>query len=320
MFNVTAFRYRNVLALHGGPIESLEVAECMVDGVRHFQANARLRPELVPRRRQLAIYGSVDGTGTNSSPLLARFMATSEALERWAYHATFHSTRRRDYGFDLDASTNGMAAFPGLTVGKARQRAWFEAIERACVFDWWEGRCAGELAPIHIPGVQAVRIESPIKRAVTAIVFRECSPGCFAYGHAAAVDFTAACERAIVEMHRCSLVLCHHRLAHAAGRATTPTDRFERRCLFFSSPEGHDVFRRRLERGPTAPSRPWRIAHDGEIVGPWTRYATVWRVVIPAATAAFLSSDEEYFFLVRLGRWAAVPRRVSKGSATGCAG
>jgi len=296
MLCLAAFRYRNALVADGGPIQSLEVGEWPGPGVRQFQANARLRDDLVSRRRQFAIYGSVDGTGTHASPMVARFTAISEALERWAYHATVNSDRRADYGFDLDASSNGMAAFPGLTGRHARTRALFEAVERASLFDWWEGRCRGELVAAPWPDVQAVRIANPFGHGVTVITFRECGPGCYAYGHAAGADFAAACERAANEMYRSGVLLCHHRLATVAGRAQAPTDRFERRCLYFSTAEGHERFLSRLAtRAPAGPVA-WRIACDREIPGPWSRFATVWRVVIPSRTADFLTAGENYFF------------------------
>ncbi len=296
MLTLSAYRYRNVLAAQGGPIQSLEVQEWPVPGERRFQANARLREELVPRRRSLTLYGNVDGTGTDSSPLVARFMAISEALERWAYHATVHAPQRAHYGFDLDVTSNGMAAFPGLTSGEARRRALYEAIERASLFDWWEGRCGGELVSTSWPGTQAVRIANPLGLGVTVIAFTECAPGCFAYGHAAGASFESACRRAAIEMQRCGMVLCHHRVAAAAGRSGVPGDRFERRCLFFSTEEGHAHFQERIHQRPTAAPSDWRVAFDGEVHGPWSEYATVWRVVIPAATSAFLDADERYFF------------------------
>jgi hypothetical protein len=187
-----------------------------------------------------------------------------------------------------------MAAFPGLTANEARRRALFEAVERASLFDWWEGRCRGDLVSTAWPDVQAVRIANPLGAGLSVITFQQCAPGCFAYGHAAANDFRTACNRSVVEMQRCAMVLCHHRVAVAAGKSA-PSDRFERRCLFFSTEEGHALFRRRIADGASSPSRRWQIACDRELTGPWSRYATVWRVVIPTPTTAFLD-DDNYFF------------------------
>jgi hypothetical protein len=97
-------------------------------------------------------------------------------------------------------------------------------------------------------------------------------------------------------MQRCGMVLCHHRVAAAAGRSGVPGDRFEQRCLFFSTEEGHAHFQERLRQRAPVTTPAWRIAFDGEVRGPWSEYATVWRVVIPAPTAAYLEAGERYFF------------------------
>lgn len=296
MISLASLRYRNVLAAQGGPIERLEVTECPSLGARRFLANAWVRSDLIRRRRALSLYSTADGSGAHASPLVARFMAISECLERWAYNECMRSGEAATYGFDLDGTSNGMAAFPGLFARAARRAALGEAIERASLFDWWEGRCSGHLESTPWPGVGAVRIDNPLQQGVTAVTFFECAPGCFAYGHAAADNFRAACERAADEMQRSALVLRHHHLAVVAGHRGPPADRFERRCLHFSTPEGHARFRERIDRGATAAPQPWRVACDREIPGPWSRYATVWRVVIPRPTEEFLGRREDYFF------------------------
>jgi hypothetical protein len=296
VFSLAGLRYRNVLAIHGGPIAQLDVTECAVFGQRQFQANARVRSDLIWKRRQLSLYSSADGSGTHASPLVARFMAISECLERWAYHTCVCSSDASRYGFDIDATSNGMAAFPGLTVNRARHSALLEAIERASLFDWWEGRCRGELITTRWPGVEAVRVPNPLGVGVMVITLMECAPGCYAYGHAAGDDLDSACSRSVVEMVRCGMVLSHHRMAVIAGRGAEPTDRFERRLMFFSSPEGHEEFRRRIADGQVVSPQPWRILCDREIKGPWSQYATVWRVLIRSVAPAFLEADDQYFF------------------------
>lgn len=296
MISLAGLRYRNVLAAQGGPIERLEVTECPTLGERRFLANAWVRPDLIRSRRALSLYSTADGSGAHASPLVARFMAISEGLERWAYHDCVFSERAALYGFDLDETSNGMAAFPGLFARSARRAALGEAIERASLFDWWEGRCAARLVSTPWAGIRAVRIDNPLQVGVTVVTFFECAPGCFAYGHAAGADFRSACERAGDEMQRSALVLRHHHMAVLAGRSGPLADRFERRCLYFSTPEGHARFQERIARGVTARAQPWRLACDREIPGPWSRYATVWRVVIPRPTAGFLGENEDYFF------------------------
>ena len=264
--------------------------------IRSELSQAWLSSDLITRRRNLSVYGTADGSGAHASPLVARFMAISECLERWAFHDCVRSPVAARYGFDIDATSNGMAAFPGLFPKSARRASLFEAIERASLFDWWEGRCGGQMRTTPWSDIQAIQIANPLGIGVTVVTFSEFEPGRFAYGHAAGPDFISAAERAKGEMERSALVLRFHQIAVAAGRGEPPTDRFERRCVFFATPDGHAVFRERIARGANAAPLPWSIACDREIVGPWSRYAAVWRVLIPRPTEAFLGADENYFF------------------------
>src|SRR4051812_2017637 len=83
MLSLAALRYRNVLAAQGGPVEQIETGTFPVCGRRMIQANARLTAGLT-RKRPLSIYSDADGTGTHAVAAVARHMAGSEALERWA--------------------------------------------------------------------------------------------------------------------------------------------------------------------------------------------------------------------------------------------
>lgn len=292
MVTFAAYQYRDVLAEHGGPIKTLEITKC---SGRDYQANAWLRDGLRPAPRRRSIYGTCDGTGTHRSPLIARFIAVSEALERWAHHE-MASVTPGDGGFDIDPTSNGMAAFPSITCGPARRRALLEAVERASLFDWWEGRLAGERVQTRWKGVEAVRLENPFACGVTAITFHEIAPGWFSYGHAAAGDWRQACARAAVEMNRSALVLERYRRRAEEGKAPQVVEIGERRCLFFASAAGHQQFIEHLHRPAVASVPSWRIAFDAELKGPWSRYAKVWRVVIPPATGEFLAPNDRYFF------------------------
>lgn len=295
MLSLASYRYRNALQCDGGPIARVMVREFSVYGRKMYQANAWLVEGLLPARKRFALYSDADGTGTAESPMIARHMAISEAMERWAFHAKVHAPDRELYGFDLDGSSNGMAAYPGLFHGQARRRALLEAVERASVLAWWEGLHDGELRATEWPGVTALVLPSPIGEGVTVIAFRETRPNAFAYGHGAAADFFGACERAVMELARHEYVLGLHRLSENVLSHQAPSDLFERRALFFSSPEGHALFQARLQRKAGAQRYTARITHDAEIRGPWSRYACVWRVLIDPPSQAFLNNTERYF-------------------------
>ena len=291
MLSVAGYRYRNVLESEGGPVSRVSLREFPVYGRPMFQANAWLSDKIV-----FALYSDADGTGTSETPMVARYMAISETMERWAYRVKVRAADRELYGFDIDESSNGMAAFPGLFHTEARRRAMLEAVERTSIIAWWEGGIDGEVRSTEWPGISALVLPSPIGFGVTVVAFREVRPDCFAYGQGAAVDYFGACERAVMELARTEYVLGLRRVSVGLAAQDTPSDLFERRCLYFSTAEGHNLFQERIRRRISGPRFRSEVICDTEIEGPWSEYASVWRVLIRPATPDFLVNSERYFF------------------------
>jgi YcaO cyclodehydratase, ATP-ad Mg2+-binding len=296
MLSVAGYRYRNVLESEGGPVSRISLREFPVYGRPMFQANAWLSDKIISRRQKFALYSDADGTGTSDTPMVARYMAISETMERWAYRVKVRATDRELYGFDIDESSNGMAAFPGLFHTEARRRAMLEAVERTSIIAWWEGVIDGEVRSTEWPGISALVLPSPIGFGVTVVAFREVRPDCYAYGQGAAVDYFGACERAIMEMARTEYVLGLRRVSLGLAAQDTPSDLFERRCLYFSTAEGHNMFQERIRRRISGPRFKSEVICDTEIEGPWSEFASVWRVLIRPATVDFLVNSERYFF------------------------
>ena len=291
MLSLAAFRYRNVLTEHGGPIERIETADFPVNGRRMVQANAMLKEGLVPRR-PLEIYSAVDGTGTHPSAMVARHIAVSEALERWAFHATVRSEHRARYGFDKDESSSGMAAFPGLSTAGARASARYEAYERYCLLHWWEGLLDGDWRETPWEGISAIVFE-PEPDVTAVILFTKSRLGCsHYYGHAAGPSFREACRKALLELTRHEWVL-NRWSASAIGRP--PSNWMEQRAWFFSTQAGHAKFLERLSRRAKPTPRRELIA-DLEVEGPWRRFATVWRFAFRPPSERFATSDSQYFY------------------------
>lgn len=295
MFSLAVFRYRLVLAGQCGPIARIVTLEVPCFGRRLHQASAWLVPGLVPRRSG-ALYSDADGTGTHADMAMARRIAVSEALERWAYHASVRLPGGARFGFDVDCSSNGLAAFPALTAAPARRNARLEAIERFAVLAWWEERLAGELRVTVWPGVAAVAIRSPVG-GVVAILHRQAAEGFHCYGKAAGASFAAASEKALVELARHEWILRCHWLQHGGlGGGLKSLDLPERRSLYFAGAEGYALFCRRSGRVATQPLGEVRRLADTEIRGPWSRYARVWRFAFQPPSPRFLAEDERYFF------------------------
>lgn len=296
MISVAGYRYRNALESEGGPVARVSMREFPVYGRPMYQANAWLSEKVVARQKRFTLYSDADGTGTAELPLVARYMAISEAMERWAYRVKVRAADRELYGFDVDESSNGMAAFPGLFNSEARRRALLEAVERASVIAWWECLVDGTLVSTEWPGVSALVLPSPIGYGVTVIAFREVRPHCFAYGQGAAANFFGACERAVMELARNEYVLGLHRVAQGLAAQRVPTDLFERRCLYFSTAEGHARFQERIRHRVGGSEYRSEVVCDTEIQGPWTEYAPVWRALIRPPNKEFLVDSEKYFF------------------------
>lgn len=294
MLSLAAFRYRNIFADHGGPIDSVEFGEFSVCGRPMIQANAKLVSGLTAKGER-TIYGSADGSGTHRLASVARHMAISEALERWAFHSVAGTVRAAEFGFDVDPSSNGMSAFPGIFARHARRKAMLEAVERFSLIAWWEGRAVGKLCDTDWPGVSAVAIEGPFG-GVTALVFAKTDFGMYAYGHAAEETFGAACERALVELARHDSVMREWWRAKGTGETRMPQDLFERRCLFFSTEEGHEQFLHRIKDRPIGKAPKVELVCDCEIPGLWSDYATVWRHALRPPADGFLYAGDDYFF------------------------
>ena len=289
--SLAALRYRAVLSLDGGPIDSLEEGPFEVFGRRFFQANARLEANLVPWRPK-QLYSDADGTGLHSSPMIASHMAISEALERWAYYATVDSPSKRTHGFHIDPSSNGMAAFPGLLRHNARTKARLEAGERYCLLHWWERRIDGKVLATRWPGITAVCITSPLG-GCAVILFMRSDQGFYAYGHAAAATFDKACEHARLELVRHEWAISSW---NRLGGRQPPQNTFEHRAWYFSTDEGYGLFQERLGmKVKSLLPRPEAIC-DSEIRGPWSRYTTVWRYLLRPPSSRFAGADGRYFF------------------------
>ncbi len=299
MFSLAAYRYRNVLASAGGPIERVEFIETEVLGERRFLANAYLKPGLGPDQVERRLYSGANGSGASGSAMVARYMAISEAMERWAHWQLQAKGPVVGCGFEVDSSSNGMSAFPGLWRRQARRGALLEAAERFNILHWWEGRLRAEESPSYWPGVSVATIHSRAP-GVTVILFRRTRSGFVSYGHAAATDYATACRKAAGEMERHASVVEIFARDHGgqiSGQLPPDAHPIERRSLFFATEEGHQLFLRRLQATPAgSPAEP-KLVFDGWIPGPWSPYADVWRVLFAPPSQRFLSTAEDYFFL-----------------------
>lgn len=292
MVSLAALKYGDVFTENGGPINRVDTGALSVFGQPYCQANAFLRDELSIGKPAQALYGRADGTGAARSATAASHLAISQALERWAYLAMLDSPEAGAFGFAADRSSSGMAAFPGLFRRQAQSLARAEALDRHTVVSWWEGRLPVVRIAVPIPGVEAVRIHHDAGPGEVVLLFRRTRAG-YAYGHAAGMSVAEALAKAAIKLALAEHVLVVHR---AKGSLVTPANFLERRVLFFASEEGAELFGRRLLGRQCKSPLPWRTSFDGEIPGPWARWATVWRCCVQMPTDEFLAPDSDFFF------------------------
>ncbi len=292
MVSLAALRFGGIFTGRGGPIARTDLAEFPVQHRPHWLANAFLREELVPGSAGASLYGPADGTAIARSAITASRTAIAEALARWAYLAVYDSPVAGRFGFLDDGSSNGMAAFPGLFRHQAQALARAEAIKHHTLVSWWDGRLPAEPVASPYAGVEALRLHHDAGPGEVVVLFRRTRAG-YAYGHAYGPRLGAALDQAAIALARAEHVLAAYR---AKGGLAAPANFLERRMLHFAGEEGAERFCRRLLAKPSRPALPFRTLFDGEIPGPWARWATVWRCCARMPTDEYLEPGADFFF------------------------
>jgi len=284
------------MAEDGGPVQRLATQAIAAQNGGGYQACAWLRDGLCPVSGPRGLFSDAAGTGTHRSPMVARHMAVSESLERWAHQVRATETSP-GCGFAHDPSSNGMAAYPGPTSRAVQAKARMEAVERHSLFAWWEQRSACHFAPTRWPGVWALELAPIAPDCAVVVLTKETGTGYHAYGYGAARRLPDACDRAHVEMTRHEIALRHRLGQLAAGTVTPLAGIFEQRAWFFATPEGHAAFLAAIRRSsPSRAPRLPKLVFDGEVCGPWSVYAKVWRTTYTLPSDRVFSADPHYFF------------------------
>lgn len=289
--SLAPFKYRSILGT--GPLSRLESGpSCLWDGTTCFDAVAALKAEHratgLPRT---LLYSQAEGGGTHRSEVIARHIAVSEALERWAFYTCSAAPSHHNGRFEIDDSTTGMAAFPGLTTSPARQQATREAVERWALLEWWRGTLPAIQFKAKDERISGLEILTPFRPWHVVVLWADGDAQAEGrvYGFSAARDRLTASNKALIELTRNSRALAAYReiAANTGGSVIDLAHPYERRLAFFSSRSGVSIFQDRVatsgRRDFPLPSLPERIV-DEEIPGPWSSYATVWRVLFRHAS------------------------------------
>ena len=301
MLNLAPLRYAGVLLKDHGPIERIEYGRVKMSGKTVYQANAYLSRHLNLARPRMQVFGQADGSGTHSAAIVARHMAISEAIERWALYFLNQSGLKKGHGLELDDTSTGMAAFPGLLRVQARRRALMEAAERYCLVAWWEGLLRSRSIELdRKAGLEAIEIENPLTSHKVVVLWKKAGQAYAAFVYSAGRTLKKAVVRAEIELERCAGAISHHYQANPGFELDdldTIANLMERRVLYFSLPEGYREFRARADAPAKAHQQgDLEAVVDMEIKGPWSRYATVWRVLYPMPTRNYLGPHTNVFY------------------------
>ncbi len=294
VINLAPIRFNKIESTPTSPICSLSHSPLNIAGRALHQVNACLSPRLKqldgPGRQ---LFGNVDGTGTHATRLVATHLAISEALERWAWEELLQSGKGDAFGFGLDPTTSGMAAFPGLVARQARPHALWEAVERWCIREWWEGRLPCARIELSEPGQASIRIGNPLSRHRVVVSWASDASGLVAYGVGCGYKAAAAAWRARIEQDRMDRALRRYNKEHGIPDTNTLSgirSYAERSFLYFALSEGHAEFLQCLDQSAVMEDilnsatgkRQLQPVVDSSIPGPWSRYAHVWRVLYPS--------------------------------------
>jgi hypothetical protein len=290
--NLAESKYKKIYSCHGGPIKKLVY---WIDEFSNYNFLAQLREDLIHSKssnNETLYNNNFDGQGSSKLKNVAAYKAISEALERWAfYESRYHVNDCAKYGFNVDNSTSGMSAYPGLTGLKAQQLAWLEAIERWSICSWWEGY----IGVLEINDDSLYRLLTPWSHIYCFIMLKVSSCRTFtSYGFGCGVNHDIAYAGAEKECQRNYRSLKLHYENLKLGCKNMNYNLFEKRLVYFSSLEGSSKFFSKVNRciNPVI-SKPKLIVNK-MISGPWASYTHVHRCLFEPKV---LPNEELDYFL-----------------------
>lgn len=279
-FNLAPLRYYDILNDKISPIEKIDVIEFNDSSGKWFEVHGWLKSECkIESTEKSVLYGTCDATGSDRYLHIATWKCISELLERWAFHALIKA-KSTEYGMLLDKTSTGFAALPCWPRSVVRSLAYGEALERWAISNWWRDKINAydEIQTVE-GGPSGVVVVGLQKRIGSVVIVYKQSEGpngkFYCYGFAHGSNQKAAIAKASVEMCRNERVL---------QAATTPevSSISDKRLTYFSTEEGFLHFKSKLMPASQVSNVvPPGLIVDCAIPGEWSRYATVWRCLLP---------------------------------------
>lgn len=279
-FNLAPFRYNEILSIKNSPIEKIDVIEFKNSVGDYFEVHGWLKSKYkYDSTEKSDLYGSCDATGSDKHLQIATWKCISELIERWAFHELL-KRETTEYGMGLDKTSTGFAALSCWPRSAVRAVAYGEAIERWAISNWWREKIAAyeEVKPVEDgrTGVVAIDVDRSVGRVVIVYKQAEGANGKFyCYGFAHGKNLKSAIGKASVEMLRNERVL-----QGDCGQEISSIN--DKRLMYFATEEGFLHFKSKTKPAATRSGIvPPDLIVDCEIPGDWSRYATVWRCLLP---------------------------------------
>lgn len=283
MINLASWYYRNLLN-DNLLIEAPEFFEVkLLNNVEQFEAVVSLKNNLRPSWvANSEIYKNCDGSGTALFKNIAVYKAISEALERLTFYE-LADLSAKEFCFDVNPTTTGMAAYPHFNPAKARVNAKAEAIERWAIHEFNKSNLPIKSHISCIKNFNHYEIITPFNDVkVSLLAFF--NGRFYIYGFAGGKNLRHSFDRALIELDR------NLRVLTKSYQKTTTYDEFksatDRTIFYFSTQEGYFNFKNKIDSSPNSiiNINP-KILCDKEMKGKWNTYTKVWRYLL----------DESYF-------------------------
>jgi hypothetical protein len=202
MLNLAPWYYRNLLVPNEF-INSPEYYELtFLNNKKQYEANvflkSHLRPSWVSRSN---LYKNSDGTGTSTYKNIAVYKAISEALERLAFYELAESNKEKEYFFDLNPTTTGMAAYPHWLTMYARNNAIVEAVERWCIHEFNRGKIPSIEIPTLIANLNHYELVTPFKNVKVSLL-KYAHKDFYTFAFAGGRSLTTSFDKALIELQR----------------------------------------------------------------------------------------------------------------------
>jgi hypothetical protein len=293
IFNLAPWYYRDFLQDQSNSIfDKISVCEVkLIDGNTNWEAVTKLNDKKLPNWFvPSSIYSANDGSGTSKFKNIAIHKAISEGLERWAFYFSIDEFPR-EFCFNVDPSTAGMAAFPERFSRNSRGNAYIEATERWCIQEFWNSKLPVIEHHSVIKNMKHFEILSEVSNVrVSLLHYFNGDKNIF--GFAGGNTLEKSYRHALVELSRNNFVFNNLK---ANTNFNQLTEIYDKRIYFFSTEQGVKIFNEKIMSAPKSILITPKLICDKEIPGPWSKYAKVWRCLFE--NSIFDNLTDHTFFM-----------------------